>query len=135
MDSEKTLSTATIADWLSYCREVCLKTIVKETPKLIGGAGLTVEIDESKFGKRKYNRGRLIEGQWVIGGICRETKHIFLAVCPGNKRDAETLLEIINRHVNKHSTIITDCWRAYDKLDTEGWNHLKVNHQYNFVGM
>jgi len=34
------------------CREVCLETIVKETPKLIGGAGLTVEIDESKFGKK-----------------------------------------------------------------------------------
>jgi len=131
---DKTLSTETIADWLSYCREVCLETIARETPKLIGGTGLTVEIDESKFGKRKYNKGRLVEGQWVVGGICRETGDVFLAVCPNNKRDAETLLDIIERHVDKQSTVITDCWRAYNELDREGWQHLTVNHEYNFVG-
>ena len=32
-----------------------------------------VEIDESLFGKRKYNRERLCNGQWVLGGICVET--------------------------------------------------------------
>ena len=108
----------------------------RETPKLIGGAGLTVEVDEThegKFGKRKYNKGRLVEGQWMVGGICRETKDIFLAVCLGNKRDAPTLTDIIERHVDKQSTIIPDCWRAYDQLDADGWNHLTVNHHLNFV--
>lgn len=33
----------------------------------IGGPGKVVQIDESKFGRRKYNRGRHIEGHWVIG--------------------------------------------------------------------
>ena len=47
-----------------------------------------------------------MKGQWVVGGICRETK----AVCPENKRDAETLIDIIERHVNKDCTVITDCW-------------------------
>ena len=33
----------------------------------IDGPGMTVEIDKSKFGKLKFNRGRCIEGQWVFG--------------------------------------------------------------------
>ena len=95
---------------------------------------MTVEIDESKSGKRIYNKGRLVEGQWVIGGICHETiKDVFLVLCPENKRDAATLMEIIDRHVNKDSTIITDCWRAYDQLDADGWAHATVNHNYNFI--
>jgi len=129
------LSFETVADWLTYLREVSLEIIARETPKLIGGPGLTVEVDESKFGKRKYNKGRLVEGQWVVGGICRETKDVFLAVCPENKRDAATLIDIIERHVNKQSTVITDCWRGYDQLTADGWEHLTVNHEYNFVGM
>lgn len=28
-----------------------------------------VQIDESKFGKRKYNRGRRIEDHWILGII------------------------------------------------------------------
>ena len=39
----------------------------------IGGPGHTIEIDESKFGKRKYHRGRIVVGKWVLGGFCRTT--------------------------------------------------------------
>ena len=41
-----------------------LETVARKTSELIDGAGLTVEIDERKFGKQKYNKGRLVEGQW-----------------------------------------------------------------------
>ncbi|KAI9103766.1 hypothetical protein DFS34DRAFT_590183 [Phlyctochytrium arcticum] len=45
----------------------------------IGGPGTIVGIDESKFGKRKYNKGRRVEGQWVFGGIQRvnQQNHLY----------------------------------------------------------
>lgn len=39
----------------------------------VGGFGQVVKIDESKFGRRKYHRGHRVEGQWVFGGVQRET--------------------------------------------------------------
>ena len=33
-----------------------------------------VEIEEAKFGKRKHNKGRLLAGQWIVGGIERGDK-------------------------------------------------------------
>ena len=40
----------------------------------IGGNGTIVEIDESKFGKRKYNRGHAVDGVWVLGMVERIEK-------------------------------------------------------------
>ena len=53
----------TVIDWYNYCREVCADRIMNHHAGQIGGPGMTVEIDESKFGKTKFNRGRYIEGQ------------------------------------------------------------------------
>jgi len=40
------------------------------------------------------------------------------------------MLDIIKWHI----TVITDCWHAYDQVDLDGWQHLTIYHQYNFVG-
>lgn len=67
----------TIVDWKNFAREVCL-CILKQDSERIGGPGKHVEIDESKFGKRKYHRGKRVDGVWVFGGIERESKKCFL---------------------------------------------------------
>lgn len=73
------VSSNTAVDWASFCREVLL-TAFLENPVQLGGVGNTVEIDESKFGRRKYWRGHRVEGCWVFGGIERESGHVFMEV-------------------------------------------------------
>jgi len=98
---------------------------------LIGGPGSVIQIDECKIGTRKYNR--LVEGKWIIGMIDEHTGQFRLEICPENKRNAMTLLPLIQKHVAGGSVIISDCWNAYNNLQNLGYNHLRVNHSYNFV--
>ncbi|KII61870.1 hypothetical protein RF11_00315 [Thelohanellus kitauei] len=57
-----------------------------------------VEVDEEKLCRQKFNVGRVIDGQWVVGGICRETKDVFFVPCPDNKRNSICLIDIISRN-------------------------------------
>lgn len=68
VEHELGISHSTIVDWYNFSREVCL-SILELNSQRIGGPGKVVEIDESKFGKRKYHRGRRVDGVWVFGGI------------------------------------------------------------------
>ncbi|XP_068228700.1 uncharacterized protein [Palaemon carinicauda] len=120
----------TIVGWSTFIREV-LENYCELVRKPIGGPGLTVEIDESKFGKRRYHKGVRVDAQWVFGGICRETREFFAV--PVETRDRETLLALIKKYVVPGSTIISDCWKSYNCLGTEGFDHLTVNHTFNFV--
>ena len=53
--------------------EKCRQKIQKNRD-IIGGKDIVVEIDESKFGKRKYNRGKHIDRIWVLREIERDRK-------------------------------------------------------------
>ncbi|RUS85856.1 hypothetical protein EGW08_006408 [Elysia chlorotica] len=134
---DKSTSTETVADLFSYCREVCAESLLEDrasdTVTLIGGPNLTVEIDEAKFGKRKFHFLFFFEGQWVLGGICRETRDCFLVPVQVQHRSADTLLALIQERVAPGSHIITDEWRAYSRLATVGYTHGTVNHSQNFV--
>ena len=76
------------------------------TFKLEGTCNI-IEIDESKFGRRKYNRGHHVGGVWVFGGVERRTKKVFLI--PVEKRNKETLENILKAQVNLYSIIYSDC--------------------------
>ena len=54
----------TACDWTRFCREVVLDFIENKSEMI--GVGKEVEIDESKFGKRKYHRGHFVKGQCVL---------------------------------------------------------------------
>ena len=68
----------TISLILKKMREIMVANYYNNFPKL-GGKDIIVEIDESKFGKRKYNRGKHIEGVWILGMVERSnTKRVKL---------------------------------------------------------
>ena len=94
-----------------------------------------MEIDESKFGKRKYHRGHRVEGVWVVGGVEKTLeRRIFLVVV--QDRTQETLLQIIKENVAEGSIIHTDYWAGYlgiDRLFGFRFHHERVNHTDCFV--
>ncbi|XP_047536550.1 uncharacterized protein LOC125070646 [Vanessa atalanta] len=117
-DDKHCLSKPTVCDWFKYCREtVILYQLEKQTFfGKIGGPGKIVQIDETKFAKRKYNKGRHIEGQWVLGMIEDGSEDLRLEVCPNNIRTAEVLVPLIQKHVAEGTTIHINVGEAYDTL-------------------
>ena len=66
------ISSKTSVDWRSFCSEVCSNWFLNQ--EQIGGEGVEVEIDETQFVRKKYERGRLLNHIWLFGGIERVTK-------------------------------------------------------------
>ncbi|GMS93916.1 hypothetical protein PENTCL1PPCAC_16091, partial [Pristionchus entomophagus] len=127
-----TISNQSFVDYLGFFREVCW--LDNERQQKIGGPGKVVEIDETAFSKRKYNRGkRMAAQQWVFGGVERGNKTKLFAI-PVAKRDAATLLSLIKYHIADGTEIHSDCWAAYNKISTLGrsYTHLTVNHSLTF---
>ena len=90
-------SSATITHFAGLFRQLVANE-VEEDEGQIGGENVIVEIDESKFGKRKYHRGHHVEGVWVIGGVERSVeRRVFAEIV--EKRDAATLVDVVRRRV------------------------------------
>ena len=60
--------------------------------------------------EEKNHAERILAQQWVLGGICRESREYFMEIVPD--RSAATPLPIITRRVKAGTTIITDEWHA-----------------------
>ncbi|EDO44629.1 predicted protein, partial [Nematostella vectensis] len=104
-----------------------------------GGPGIVCQIDESRFNhKPKYNRGRPpMRENWVFGVLSTaySPSRGYFQLVP--RRDAETLLPIIQRALLPGSTVHSDDWAAYRRLQARLPNVVAnqgvVVHRYNFV--
>jgi hypothetical protein len=74
-----------------FCRETMLVFMEGYSEK-IGGPNKTVEIYESKFGRRKYHRGHPVKGQWVFGGVERGSGRIIFVPVPDRITDTLTAI-------------------------------------------
>lgn len=95
---------------------------------------MVVQVDEAPIGRRKYNRGRLVEGTWVIG-LVDEAGNVRLEMV--ERRDKNTLAEVIQRNCAIGSEIHTDGWKCYD-TDLIGWMSMTnkvVNSSKEFVAV
>ena len=128
---------ATVPRWARRCRDISVM-LCFGLSEPIGGPGKIVEIDESMFGKSnyslvtvivitkylffvliiyyigKYNRGKARKGKWVFGGVERESNRCFLV--PVLNRKASTLIPLIKHFILPGTTILSDCWLAYNNL-------------------
>ena len=111
---------STVTDWRQFVREA-MAVYLEDNSQKIGGPDKTVEIDESKFGKRKYHRGHRVQGQWIFGGVERGTGRSFFV--PVRNRTKATLTAIILAWVEPGTTIISNCWAAYNDLGRQGYTH------------
>ena len=55
---------------------------------------------------------------------------MFVAAVPD--RTSATLVDILKKYVAPGTIIHSNCWKAYDCLEEEGYQHYTVNHSENF---
>ena len=74
---------------------------LNNTIKIIGNLNSIVEVDESKFGKRKFNRGHPVGGMWVVDAANRTNRRTILQ--PVNNINKETLTTFCTKFVDSAS--------------------------------
>ncbi|VDM25564.1 unnamed protein product [Toxocara canis] len=103
-DSKFRVSKATIIDWQKNLRELMRKELQSRPP--LGGPEREVEIDEWLIScKTEEGYGNRDRGPWILGMVDTITKECrFVTVA---RRDAETVVPIIQKHIAEGTTIIS----------------------------
>lgn len=129
------MTNQTIAHWHFIFRDKITQHAAACTAnqERIGGDGHIVQVDEMKIGRRKYNRGRLVNGTWVLGMVDTTTGEVRYEVVENRSSDA--LIPVIARHVARYTEVWTDQLRSYStaKLQDLWMTHKTVNHSREFV--
>ena len=117
-------------NWRNFVWDIYGEYFIRH-PLRIGGPGHVVEIDESAFVLRKHNVGHPVRTQWVFGGLDTETQDGFLVAV--DRRDADTLLPVLQEYVLPQTTVVLDLWGAYRTVNNLGYQHLTVNYRLHFI--
>ena len=106
----------TVQKWYNKISEIFVWKVKSEMPIAIGGVNTIVEFDETLLVRRKYNRGRILQGQkWVVVGAERGNKKNYFVESVAHRSRA-CLLPVIMRRILPGSVIMTDDWGAYKRL-------------------
>lgn len=104
-------------------------------PIILGGSNVIIQIDESKFNFNVKNHRGLapVEPIWVFGIVDTSFRPARGYMKVVERRDRETLCDIIASRVRQGSIIFSDEWRAYSNISELGFMHGTVCHKFNFV--
>lgn len=126
-----------IHQYYRFIRDVCSWKLLQDHELFkLSGEGHVVQVDESVITKRKYNVGRIVKQQWVLGSYDATIKLGVIMYIPN--RSGLVLIQQITKFVQVGSEVWTDCWRGYSSMSTlEGvspFMHKTVNHRKEFCG-
>ncbi|XP_032592125.1 uncharacterized protein LOC6562580 isoform X3 [Drosophila grimshawi] len=127
LKQEFNCSTDTVINWRHYLREVFVEWAADLNCGKLGGPGRTVEIYELMVSKRKINRGKLKDGQWVLVAFERDAKKLYIK--PIENKTKEDLLGILQDKIEDGTTVIS----SYSCLEDEDFRLIEVNHSICFV--
>lgn len=131
----------TVTKVYAMFRENC-KHWLKAHPMKLGGAGKTVEVDETCIsGKLKHHKGAPRGKQiWLFGMIerCKPGVPRRMVICPIPDKKKTTLWPLIREHVLPASTINSDGHKSYTGIEhMDGvdppYQHNFVEHKYHYV--
>lgn len=96
---------------------------------LLGGMGEVVEIDETLVGGSVEGRGSGYKGnKTVVVGLLERGGEVVTKVVTSRHRQPMERLVLDNVHPG--STVATDEFGSYRRLDTLGFNHVTVSHKH-----
>lgn len=67
----------------------------------------------------------------MFGALCCQTRSCFMVLA--EKQNSETLLKITEKRLKWGSIVTSKCWKAYNCLSEERYQHLTANHSLNLV--
>ena len=109
------ISRKSLVDVYNFLREVCV-VYFQNNPITLGGPGVVCQIDECQFqSKPKHHRGRQLGAQavWVFGIVDTSTNPGIGYMEVVGRRDAQTLLPIVQRVCLPGTIIYSDQWAGF----------------------
>lgn len=94
----------------------------------LGGAGVTVEVDETIIGGviRGKGSGSHTANKTIVFGASERDGNVHTQIIPNQRR--ETLWPAVEAIVAKGSVVSTDELRSYGSISLKGYRHVTVNH-------
>ena len=117
----------TVNSWYNDFRHKIMLHVLAETRSESG----EFEVDESYFGAKRVRgkRGRGAAGKTPVFGLLKRGGKVIVRIVPDCSK--ESLMPIIQGLALEGSTIHSDCWKAYDGLILNGYDHYRVFHSEN----